>query len=246
MANYSQQLNRQSPLALYYQLKRILIAEIEKGVYKEGDQLPSENELAQEYRVSRHVVRQALKDLVGEGRVVAYQGSGYFINKKRVRKLFPRLKSHTMSMANLGSDSKTIVARQEIKTPPEFIAERLLPVGEDQAIYIERVSYLDDEPVCYISAYYPLKYQDILLNIDLDNKSIYARLEACCSIIPKRAETVVSVAFADTYQSSLLRIREGMPLLLIGSFTWSEDGELFEYSSGYFRIDRFELEIEQT
>jgi GntR family transcriptional regulator len=239
-------LNRQSHIALYYQLKHILLLQINEGVYKEGDRLPSESELSQQYEVSRHVVRQALKALIAEGRVIAYQGAGYFVNQKRIRKALPRLGSHTKSMASLGSPTQTLVVRQEVISPPEFITERLLPPEEDQAIYIERVSYLEDEPVCNISAYYPIKYADILLNFDLTNKSIYARLEDCCAIVPKRAETVVSVTFADEYQSSLLNIREGMPLLNIGSFTWSDIDELFEYSSGFYRIDRFELEFEQT
>ena len=246
MVKYPQQLNRQSPLALYYQLKRILIAQIDAGEYKEGDRLPLENELTQEYQVSRHVVRQALKALVDEGRIIAYQGSGYFVNRKRIRKALPKLSSHTKSMSVLEQRTSTLVSRQEISTPPDYISERLLPGGEENAIVIERVSYLEDEPVCIIIAYYPLRFQEVLLDVDLENQSIYARLEECCSITPHRAETVVSVTFADEHQSAMLRIREGMPLLKIGSFTWSNNGELFEYSLGYYRVDRFELELEQS
>ena len=246
MLKHSQQLNRQSQLALYYQLKRILIAQIDAGKYKEGDRLPSENELTQEYKVSRHVVRQALKALVDEGRIVAYQGSGYFVNRKRIRKALPKLSSHTESLARLEQATYTQVTRQEINAPPEFISERLLTESKDDAILIERVSFIDEEPVCFIIAYYPLKFQEVLLDVSLDNKSIYARLEECCSIFPSRAETVISVTFADEHQAALLRIREGMPLLNIGSFTWSTNEELFEYSLGFYRVDRFELELEQS
>lgn len=246
MLNPPLQLNRQSPLALYYQLKHILLAQIDGGAYQDGDRLPSEYDLTKQYKVSRHVVRQALKDLIAEGRVVAQQGTGYFVNKKRYRKALPKLSSHTNSMANLGRSTQTLVISQKLISPPDFIAESLLLPGETQAILIERVSYIDDEPVCMIRAYYPMKYSQALLDIDLNNKSIYSILQTCCSIVPKRAETVVSVGFADEVQSALLSIREGMPLLNLGSFTWSESGELFEYSSGYYRIDRFELELEQT
>ncbi len=246
MLNPPQQLNRQSPLALYYQLKHILLAQIDSGAYQDGDRLPSEYDLTKQYKVSRHVVRQALKDLIAEGRIVAQQGAGYFVNKKRYRKALPKLSSHTNSMSGLGRSTQTLVVSQKIASPPDFVAASLLAPGENQAIFLERVSYLDDEPVCMIRAYYPLKYSPVLLNVDLNNKSIYSILQNCCSIIPKRAETIVSVVFADEVQSQLLSIREGMPLLHLGSFTWSENGELFEYSSGYYRIDRFELELEQT
>jgi GntR family transcriptional regulator len=136
LANLPQKLNRQSQLALYYQLKHILLGQIDGDIYKSGDRLPSENELSKQYKVSRHVARQALKDLVAEGRVVVHQGAGYFVNRKRFRKALPRLGSHTESMKSLDLPTQTLVVRQEILTPPEFIAGSLLPPGEDQALFI--------------------------------------------------------------------------------------------------------------
>jgi DNA-binding GntR family transcriptional regulator len=246
LTDLSRKLNRQSQLPLYYQLKHILLSQIDGGIYISGDRLPSENELSKQYKVSRHVARQALKDLVTEGRVVVHQGAGYFVNQKRFRKALPKLGSHTESMASLGLSTQTLVVHQEILIPPEFIAESLLPPGEHQALLIKRVSYLEDEPVCILLAYYPLKYSPELLGAELNNRSIYAILQKCYSVVPERAETIISVTFADEEQSSLLNIREGMPLLHLGSFTWSENEELFEYSSSFYRIDRFELELEQT
>ncbi len=246
MSQLPQRLNRHSPVALYHQLKRILRGQILAGDYRQQEQLPSENQLAQEYNVSRHVVRQALKALVAEGQIVAYQGAGYFVNQERIRKALPRLGSHTKSMQLLGRSTTTLVARQEIVSPPDFVAARMLGKKETETILIERISYLDDEPVCVIEAYYPVKYRDPLLVLDLDNKSIYHTLEQCCNLKPGRAETVISISFADERLSSLMQIREGAPLLHLGSFTWSVEDVLFEYSSGYYRSDRFELELQQT
>ncbi len=246
MSHIPPRLNRQSPVALYHQLKRILRAQIQSGIYREQEQLPSENQLAQEYNVSRHVVRQALRALVAEGQIVAYQGAGYFVNQERIRKALPRLGSHTQSMQALGRTTKTLVARVEILQPPAFIAERMLGDDENETIYIERVSFLDDEPVCVLEAFYPTRYRDALMEKDLDNKSIYKTLEECFGLKPGRAETVISVAFAEERLGSLMQIREGSPLLHIGSFTWCTDDVLFEYSSGYYRSDRFELELYQT
>jgi len=239
-------LNRQSPIALYYQLKRILVAKIEQGEYKVGDRLPSEYELTQKYQVSRQVVRQALKEMITEGRIVVKQGAGYFVNQQRIRKVLPKLSSYTESLAKLGRPTQTLVTRQEIVTLPDSIAHRLLPEGENQAVMLERVSYLDNRPVSMIIAYYPLKFRDPILTRDFNNRSVYAILRQDHSIVPKRAETVISVSFADENQSALLDIREGMPLLHIDSFTYSESGELFEFSIGLYRVDRFELELEKT
>jgi len=241
-----EQLNRHGPLPLYYQLARIIRARINNGEYQVGNLLPSENKLAQEFSVSRQVVRQALKELVIEGRVSARQGVGYAINPPRIRKSLPRLGSHTASMASLGQRTQTLILRKEIITPPDFVAERLLSPDEDQCAIIERVSYLEDEPVCLITAYYPLNCAKVLLQRDLNNQSIYAILRRECNLIPSRAETAISVVFADERMSSVLQIREGAPLLNIASFSWSQKQELFEYSSGLYRSDRFELTLEQV
>lgn len=246
MSDYRQQLNRQSPLALYYQLKRILLAQIENGEFKPGDRLPSEFELTNQYQVSRHVVRQALNHLVAEGKVTSVQGAGYFVSKPRYRKALVLLGSHTKSIASFGRPSSTQVISQTMVTCPEHIRVRLLPENDSQAVYLERVSYLDDEPISLIRAYYPRDLSSTLLDRDLTNRSVYALLKEERSIIPKHAETIISVVYADEYQSRLLNIREGAPLFQINSFTWAEDEMIFEFSSGYYRVDRFELEFQQS
>lgn len=245
MTNINQRLNRHGSVALYHQLKRILRSQIASGEFNESQQLPSESELAKVYSVSRHVVRQALKALVAEGRIVSYQGSGYFINQKRLRKALFNLGSHTKSMQALGIPTKTLVTRQELIRPPEFIANQLLKNPDEQAVFIQRVSYLENEPVCVLEAYYPTKYQTTLLEADLDDQSIYNVLNQRLGLQPGRAETVISIIFADETQSALMQIREGAPLLHIGSFTWTTKDELFEYSSNAYRSDRFELEMQQ-
>lgn len=246
MNDYASQINRQSPLALYYQLKRILLTKIENEDYKDGDRLPSESELTQQYQVSRHVVRQALNQLMAEGKIAAVQGAGYFVSKPRLRKALLSVGSHTKSILSYNRPTKTQVITQTTITCPESIRSKLLSGESDKAIFLERVTVLEDEPITLIRAYYPLDFLPILLNRDLNNRSVYALLEEELSIVPKRAETVISVVHADEDQSLLLNIREGSPLFQINSYTWDENNKIFEFSSGYYRVDRFELELEQT
>lgn len=59
-----------------------LIEQMVAGVLKEGDQLPSENQMCRSFEVSRPVVRQALMRLQADGLIVARQGSGTFVQKR--------------------------------------------------------------------------------------------------------------------------------------------------------------------
>lgn len=59
-----------------------IVERIVSGVLKEGDKLPSENELSRAYSVSRPVVREALMRLKADGLVSTRQGIGSFIRRR--------------------------------------------------------------------------------------------------------------------------------------------------------------------
>ena len=62
----------------YSRLKEYLKEQMKRGVIAPGSQLPSENMLAEEFKISRHTVRQALNDLENEGLIFREQGRGTF------------------------------------------------------------------------------------------------------------------------------------------------------------------------
>src|SRR5690348_741642 len=62
-------LARRANVPLYHQIRAFLREQIHNGERKSGDQLPSEDELGREFRVTRMTVRQAISGLVSEGLV---------------------------------------------------------------------------------------------------------------------------------------------------------------------------------
>ena len=70
----------------YHTLKESLKNDILSGVYQPGDKMPSENQLVQEYDLSRHTVR---KDAVNSGRrgyIIAVHGKGTFVQNGQLHK----------------------------------------------------------------------------------------------------------------------------------------------------------------
>lgn len=61
------------------QLLRALTERITRGTFKPGDKLPSEQEIIEEFGVSRTVVREAISSLRAAGLVSTQQGVGAFV-----------------------------------------------------------------------------------------------------------------------------------------------------------------------
>lgn len=230
--------------ALHRQLTRELRGRISAGEFAPGDRLPSEYALAAGYGVSRHVVRQALSQLVAQGQLQARHGAGYFVNGRRLRRDLPSLTSFTKSMAQLGS-VRTKVVRQELVAAGAAIASGLDEPFDDRAVCVERVGYLNDEPVALLTGYFPLPLGAVLLDRDLENRSVYELLEEETGTVAERAEAIVSVAFASYEEASLLDVPEGSALLCLQDSTWSTEDTLMELSRGRYRSDRFEFSIQK-
>lgn len=68
----------------YEQLKQAIKQNIQNGMWEPGDQLPSENSLCQQFRVSKITVKKAKDDLIAEGVLENLPGrKGTFIRAKR-------------------------------------------------------------------------------------------------------------------------------------------------------------------
>jgi GntR family transcriptional regulator of arabinose operon len=67
-------------------IEKHYISLIEENKVSAGEQLPSENEIADLFKVSRHTVRQALSYLVQEGWIYKERGKGSFYSSKKSNK----------------------------------------------------------------------------------------------------------------------------------------------------------------
>ena len=76
-------INRYSNVPLYCQLKNIILEKIEKGEYKEDTKIPSEQDLCEQYNISRPTVRQAINELTNNGHLYKLKGKGTFVSKRK-------------------------------------------------------------------------------------------------------------------------------------------------------------------
>ena len=78
---------------VFQRIKDFILAQIQAGVWKEGDVIPSEQALAQQFSVSRMTVNRAVRELTTEQVLNRIQGSGTYVAQQKYQATLVEIKS---------------------------------------------------------------------------------------------------------------------------------------------------------
>lgn len=233
------------PLPYYSQLITLLSERIHNGEWQPGDQLPSEADLCQMYAVSRTVVRQALQEMQYAGLVSRRKGKGTFVAQPKLgESLVQTLTGFYQDMRERGHTVATQVLQSDRIQPSPKIAEQLqLEAGAD--VYrIERLRFVDGEPIVLVTTYLPCRLCPGLAQFDLSARSLYEVLEHALGLELSHGRRSIEAVAANAREAQLLDVREGDPLIRLESVTFLKDGRPVEYYQAVHRGDRSRFEVE--
>jgi GntR family transcriptional regulator len=217
-----------------YYTQKLRIAELIDGAAP-GTALPTERELAEQFGTSRTTVRQALSELVVEGRLERVQGSGTFVAEPKVMHV-RQLTSFSQDL-NGRQPTSVILALEQVPAT-KAVADKLGVRVGTRVHRLERLRYLADEALAHETAYLPGKLPR--LRDELDRRgSLYQTLAEAYDIHITAAEDDVETALASPLEAELLRVDVGLPLLLVHRTAWNEHGDAVEWTRSVFRGDRF-------
>jgi GntR family transcriptional regulator len=219
----------------YYTVKRHLLDRI--GSLAPGSPVPTERELAADLSTSRTTVRQALVDLVAEGRLVRRQGAGTFIAEPKVT--WPlHLTSFTEAAAMNGFAASTrLIAVSRIRAGVE-VADRLGLSAGAPVVRIERLRLADDRPMAVETSHLSAeRFPNLIRNIRR-HQSLYELLQSVYGVVPVRAEELIATAPASPREASLLGTETGAPMLVLGRHSRDGDGDPVEWVTSWYRGDR--------
>ncbi len=204
----------------------------------------SEEKLAQQYNVSRLTARNAVVELVNEGYLYRIQGQGTFVSKPKVGIGHSEFSGFIGDMSKMGFKVHSQVLEATEIIPDKELKEALR-LKEMESVYkLVRLRFANEEPIVIQESYLPSKRCTGLLDLDLENCSLYKTLRNKYHIRLVYAHESLTAIAASQAQADLLRMESGSPLLYFKRVTFSEQEFPIEYVRSWFRGDRYVYEIE--
>ena len=245
MATITRALQRDSIIPLYYQLLEILIDQIETGMLRPGDPIPSENELCRKYGVSKNTVLQAIQALVNKRIVHRVRGKGTFVTDPKISQSITMLLSYSSEIIGINGFPKNRSVESKMMPALPAIA-RHLGIPENSPIYhIQILREAGGIPIAIQTSFLPADLCPGLIDEPFEDGSLFKTLQRRYSINITSVQETFQAVKSENYEAKLLEIKVGEPLVLLERFSSEKSGRIVELARTLLRGDRCKLNIEK-
>jgi GntR family transcriptional regulator, histidine utilization repressor len=208
-----------SDIPAFQQIKDHILAEIQKGSWKEGDAIPSEAVLAKQFAVSRMTVNRAVRELSSEQFLTRVQGSGTFVAQQK----------YQATLVEIKSIAEEIRARGHIHSSELHLLERGKPTPQLlQQFKIEAGTVLFHSVIVHFENAIPIQVEDRWVNSQLapaylqQNFSTITPNEYLMSAAPlQEVHYSIEAVTAPAKIAEMLSISSHMPCLVLHRTTIS-------------------------
>jgi len=206
----------------FIQIKSSLLEQIENAEMKPGDKVPSENQLAESFGVSRMTARRALSDLVAEGILLRSQGLGTFVADHRPMTSMLEIKSINDEITQRGhAYSNQLISLETVCADEQQSA--WLCVTANSNLFHTKIVHLENN--------LPIQLEDRWVNplwapeyLQLDFSRITAN-QYLSKVAPlTQADHAIEAILPSQASATLLNIPLSQPCLQISRRTYSAKG----------------------
>ena len=232
--------DRSSPLPLWAQVSGDIRRRVADGEFTEG--FPGEIALTEQYAVSRHTVREALRVLRDEGLLKSERGRGTTIDDGSYSQNLGTLYSLFRTIEDQGVPQRSEVRRLATTVNPSVAANLQIAPSADLVV-LERVRFAGGEPLAIDTAWLPKDVAAPLLDADFTSGGLYDALATTCGVRPNAGHEQVAAQTAPSHIAELLKLPEHVAVLYIERTAMANERPI-EWRETYIRGDRFSFEAE--
>jgi GntR family transcriptional regulator, histidine utilization repressor len=128
----------------YQGIKDFILARIDAGEWREGDQVPSENELARDFKVARMTVNRALRELTAEQVLTRVQGAGTFVARPKYESTLVAIRSISDEIVARGHRYRAEVLEIGV-LPADAALAAEIGLAMNERLYYSRVLHFEND-----------------------------------------------------------------------------------------------------
>lgn len=233
-----------SLLPVYYQIKNKIQEWIVSKEYGPGEKIPSENELAKIFNVSRLTVRQAIGLLIQEKLLYRRRGEGTFVttDTKLIDSFGLAFSGFMDDLFYQVTKSKTKTVQIDRVKATRNIQDKL-QIEDEEVVRVCRVRVLNNFLFAYTVNYLPVAIGD-----QLDEKSLLAKpllkiLEVDLGYEFDEAFQTIEASFSDQEVSAKLEIPSGSPILYVERIMYDKKKKPIEFVQTSYRGDLYKYVV---
>lgn len=230
---------------LYVRIKDELLSKIQRGIWPIDAKLPTENELIEQYNVSRGTIRQALSELEEEGYITRMAAKGTFVTRvTKLEKDMAELSSFTNQLENAGLRPYTTVLSAKIIKASQALGRVIegFRIGSDaEVVHIKRLKAGSGVPFAIQSVYLLPELCPGILEQDLTQlfKLYEERYDRRIMV----AHELLLISSAGKEEVELLKVKKGTPVMVRDRVSYDQDDLPFEVLHS---IDRGDITYRYT
>jgi len=219
---------------IYQRIADKIISRIYEGEYPMNSFLPSENELAEEFHVTRTTIRKVLSLLKQQGTIKSYQGRGYKVQSLFWEQSLLKFYSFGKSIASKLENSNTkLISVKNVSGLEDVDEFENLELWE-----ITRLRLVGEIPLILESSYIPVEFLKKVDNKNLETNPLYDLL-AREGIRCVNAKEYLEPVLPSLEAQELLEIEENIPLFQTTRYTYDSENRLVEFRESLIRADHF-------
>jgi GntR family transcriptional regulator len=235
------------PVPLYHQVYLHLVDALAHGMWRRGDQIPTERELATSFCCSLITVRRALDELAREGRLERTRGRGTFVTEPPIARNILGPVGFADELRSLGYEPYSVVvtARREEATP--VVANALALPARAPVYYLERVRGADAQPLVLEQVHLPTALLPDLLDHDFNREaSLWDVLRDAYHCPVERYRELLSAIVPSAREADLLGLRTRRPAVQFEGIAFTVDDVPIEHSRTVVSPERARYYVEPS
>ena len=227
----------------YYTIARDIIEKIREGELLPGMQVPSENEIIQQYKVSNTTARKALQEIDNGGWATKIKGKGTYVRKQSVVRSVDRILSFTDNMLELGYTPSTRLLFKGILEEGYAASINGRKYTMKGPVYkVHRLRFADEIPMMLEVRYISMELCPGIIDEELSG-SLYEIYNQKYGLALKEVHQMLSTFMIDSGVGEFFNLQQSIPGILVDGVTFCGREIILEMEKSIYRGDRYSFAV---